>query len=595
MLGKTSRSRLRYEMLYSTSMEQRWEVRPPVTKEQLAALPTLDPIVAQLLVNRGIATSEEADLFLHPDYETLHDPFLFVDMQKAVDRISSAIKAKQSIVLYGDYDVDGVSALSVLFATFRALKVQDNVQVYIPDRYNEGYGMNEAAVETFHTQKVDLIIACDCGSSNTKEIALANSFGIDVIVVDHHKQPPEVPAAYAMLNPVFAAETYPFKKMCSGGVAYKLATALLRSLQYGKDMLDKPLPEGWEKWLLDYVALSTIADMMQLVGENRTLVTYGLQVLKKSKRLGLQELARAAGTTLAQAAPGTVGFHFAPRLNAAGRIKHANSAFQLLTTEDPKEARELADELHSTNKERQELTAKILDEAIKQIPADDLPVLLVAQGEGWSSGVVGLVAGRLKEKFHRPALAISITDDKIVGSGRSVTGLDITQALVESRDHLAHFGGHPMACGFTVLSPESLEPFLLSMQKVAERELQAEQLVPKLNVDAEVAFPSVNWELQANVAQLEPYGMGNPEPTFLVKNCTVQEVKTVGADKKHLRLVLLDEQGGTHQAIGFRLGMWVDELQQGSVVDCVFRITINEWNGHRDLQMEVVDIKKRQK
>ncbi len=588
-------SRLFLGMLYYRPMEKLWEVKPTITPAQLAALPTLDPIVAQLLVNRGIETSEEADLFLHPDYETLHDPFLFSAMHKAVDRITLAIKEKQSIVLYGDYDVDGVSALSVLFATFRALKVHDTVQVYIPDRYNEGYGMNEAAVESFHNQKVDLIIACDCGSSNVKEIALANTYGIDVIVVDHHKQPPEVPAAHAMLNAVFEAETYPFKKLCSGGVAYKLVTALLRSLSYGKDMLEKPLPEGWEKWLLDYVALSTIADMMQLVGENRTLVTYGLHVLKKSKRLGLQELARAAGTTLAQATPGTVGFHFAPRLNAAGRIKHANSAFQLLTTEDPSEAKTLAEELHSTNKDRQDLTAKILDEAVKQIPADDLPVLLVAKGEGWSSGVVGLVAGRLKEKFHRPALAISITDDKIVGSGRSVTGLDITQALVESRNNLAHFGGHPMACGFTVLSPESLEPFILSMQKVAERELQAEQLVPKLNVDAEVAFPLVNWELQSHVAQLEPYGMGNPEPTFLAKHCTVQEVKTVGADKKHLRLVLMDENGGTHQAIGFRLGSRIDELKQGSVVDCVFRLTINEWNGHRDLQMEILDLKKRQK
>ncbi len=582
-------------MVYYVPMEKLWEVKPTVTREQLANFPTLDQVVAQLLVNRGIETSEDAEKFLHPDYNELHDPFLFRDMQKAVDRISSALKEKQSIVLYGDYDVDGVSALAVLFSTFRALKAIENVQIYIPDRYTEGYGMNETAVRSFHQQSVKLIIACDCGSSNAQEIALANKLGMDVIVVDHHKQPPEVPASFAMLNPVFLDEPYPFKKLCSGGVAFKLATALLRALAYGKGMLDKPLPEGWEKWLLDYVALSTIADMMQLVGENRTLVTYGLKVLQKSRRLGLQQLARAAGTKLAQATTGMVGFHFAPRLNAAGRLKHANSALQLLITEDPQEARQLADELHTTNKERQDLTMKILNEAVKQIPEDDLPVLLVAKGDGWSSGVVGLVAGRLKEKFHRPALAISVMDNKIVGSGRSMTGLDITQALVESHEHLAHFGGHPMACGFTVLSPEALEPFITSMQKVAERELKEEHLVPKISIDAEIPFHGVQWELQANLEQLEPYGIGNPEPMFLARHCTVQEVRTVGTDKQHLRLVLMDEKGGTHQAIWFRLGAWAEKLKQGSVVDCVFRPTINEWNGHRDLQVEIVDIKESKK
>lgn len=579
-------------MVYSSSMEKLWEVKPTVTSEQLAAFPTLDPVTVQLLVNRGIESSSEAERFLHPEYDTLHDPFLFRDMQKAVDRIISALKEKQSIVLYGDYDVDGVSSLAILFATFRALNVHDNVQIYIPDRYTEGYGMNETAVRSFHQQNVNLIIACDCGSSNVKEIAAANELGMDVIVVDHHKQPPEVPAAYAMLNPVFLEESYPFKKLCSGGVAYKLATALLRSLSYGKDMLDKPLPEGWEKWLLDFVALSTIADMMQLVGENRTLVTYGLKVLRKSRRLGLQQLARAAGATLAQATTGTVGFHFAPRLNAAGRLKHANSAFQLLITEDAQEARQLADELHSTNKDRQELTMKILDEAVQQIPTDDLPVLLVAKGEGWSSGVVGLVAGRLKEKFHRPALAISMTEDKVVGSGRSISGLDITQALVESREHLAHFGGHPMACGFTVLSPKALEPFITSMQTIAERELQTEHLVPKLIIDAEIPLQTVTWDLQMSLEQLEPYGMGNPEPVLCSRNVAVQEVRTVGSDKQHLRLVLADEKGGTHQAIGFRLGSKIDELKQGSVIDCIFRLTINEWNGRRDLQVEIIAIRE---
>lgn len=581
-----------WNMLYYASMEKLWELKPTITPEQLAALPALDPIVAQLLVNRGIENPDEAEKFLHPDYDELHDPFLFRDMRKAVERISTVITEKQSIVLYGDYDTDGVSALAVLFATFRALNVHNYVQIYIPDRYAEGYGMNIAAVRSLHAQGVKLIIACDCGSSNAPEIQLANELGMDVVVVDHHKQPPDVPAAFAMLNPVFPDEPYPFKKLCSGGVAFKLAAALLRSLSYGKDMLNKPLPVGWEKWLLDFVALSTVADMMQLVGENRTLVTYGLRVLQKSKRLGLRELARAAGAPLEKATAGTIGFHFAPRLNAAGRLKHANSAFQLLITEDPSEARRLADELHSTNTERQELTKSIFDAAIKQIPADDLPVLLVAKGEGWSSGVVGLVAGRLKEKFHRPALAISMTDHAIVGSGRSITGFDITQALVESRENLAHFGGHPMACGFTILSPDALQPFITAMQTIARRELNDEHLIPKLSIDAEILFQTVTWDLQAAVEQLEPFGMGNTEPVLCSRKVTVQEARTVGNDGKHLRLQLMDDNGGVHAGIAFQQGGWSATLKQGSIIDIAYRVSVNEWNGYRDLQVEIVDIQK---
>lgn len=572
-------------------MSKHWSIVPPVAEDVQRRFPELDDVTLRLLINRERTTQELVDEFLYPDYaDDLHDPFLFRQMRTAVDRIVGALGAKEPIQLFGDYDVDGVSALTVLFATFRALGRSD-VPVYIPDRYREGYGLNLGAVEEFGKAGIKLLITCDCGTSNVDEIKRARELGMDVIVVDHHKKAPMVPSALAILNPAFEDEQYPFKKLCSGGVAFKLACALLKELRYGEGMLLKPLPQGWEKWLLDVVALSTVADVMPLLGENRTLVKHGLTVLKKTQRPGIRALTTIAGVDLSKATAGAIGFVYGPRLNAAGRIKHANAAFELLSTDDPMRADILAAELHHTNADRQAITSDHVTEALRAVPKSPLPLLITAHSPNWITGVVGLVAGRLRETFNRPALAVGKEGEKLIGSGRSIPGFDITAALGECKEFLSHYGGHPMACGFTLRSTEHLKPFFLAMQKIAERELSGKNLSPVLSIDMELPLSAVDWKLAETLAQFEPFGMANPEPTFLSAGILPFAFSKVGENGKHLRLEVHDGKGTTRKAIAFGMGAKAEHLKIGSPIDLVYHVSINEWNGNRELQLKVVDMK----
>ncbi|MBI3956779.1 MAG: single-stranded-DNA-specific exonuclease RecJ [Candidatus Kerfeldbacteria bacterium] len=573
---------------------KRWRFHAEAPDEVVRALPDLPPLLVRILANRGLATPDEVQAFLRSSYdEHLHDPLLFRDMAKAITRIAAARERGEKIMLYGDYDVDGVSALSILFSSLRALDCK-NIGVYIPDRYSEGYGLNESAVKKFIQGGIKLLITCDCGTSNVNEIALAQKAGIDVIVVDHHKAPPKLPEAYAFLNPAFADEPYPFKKLCSGGVAFKLATALLHHVEYGKAWLERPLPAGWEKWLLDLATLATVADMMPLIGENRVIVKHGLTVLRKTRRHGLRTLAEVMGTPLEKFSALTIGFQIAPRLNAAGRLKHANASFRLLTTADPAEARALAEELDRTNRDRQQLTDTIFREALDQVRSGELSTLVVAHGEGWSSGVIGLVAGKLKEVFHRPTLAIGVERGKVVGSGRSISGFDITQALVESSEYLLKFGGHPMACGFTVKSVDDVPGFVAKMTDVARRELGERDLTPELLLDADLTLGDVSWELVEQLARLEPFGMAVPQPVFASRNLRVLQFERVGRDGKHLRLRVLDDEGRGGRLIGFGFGDWADRLGPGDRYDLAYRVGTNEWNGNRELQLTLVDLRPTQ-
>lgn len=569
---------------------KRWMFQAKPTEDLAKEFPQFSPLLLQLLANRGLSTRAEVEQFLRPSFdEHVHDPFLFRMMERAVDRLRRAIKEKEHIRLFGDYDVDGVSALAILFATLRDLAV-DKVSVAIPDRYKDGYGLNEAAVRSAASDGVKLLLTCDCGTSNVQEVALAAELGIDVIIVDHHQQPQSLPDAYAMLNPALLYENYPWKKLCSGGVAFKLAVALLRREDYGKARLPKPLPHGWEKWLLDLVALATVADMMPLLGENRTLVKHGVTVLRKTRRVGLQALATVMDTPIEKVSAGSIGFQIAPRLNAAGRLKNARTAFDLLTTTNPERAAVLAAELQRTNQERQRLTETVFQEALGQLDGRIASKLLVAHGKGWSSGVIGLVAGKLKELFHRPVLAIGEEGGKLVGSGRSVAGFDITKALGESRKFLLKFGGHSMACGFTVLSPDHLEGFLASMSTIADRELSGDDLQPMLNVDAEISLNDITWALQEILDQLQPYGSAVPEPVFASRGLKVLQSEHVGRDGKHLRLRFVDPAQRVGRAIGFGWGEWAERLQTGELVDLAYHVAVNEWNGNRELQLTIVDI-----
>lgn len=569
---------------------KRWRFQSDVDETLLAEHRSLPPLLARLLANRGVTTAKDVERFLRSSYdEHLHDPFLFRNMRKAVDRVSAAMAKNERIALYGDYDVDGVSALAILFVTFRALGYS-NVSVTIPDRYREGYGLNMEAMKKMIDAGTRVLVTCDCGTSNVNEIAAANQAGLDVIVVDHHKAPPVLPDTYAFLNPALPDEPYPFSKLCSGGIAFKFATAILKTLHYGAERRETPLPTGWEKWLLDLAALATVADMMPLIDENRVLVKHGLRVLRKTRRCGIQELCRVMGTPQDQITASTIGFQIAPRLNAAGRLKHANVAFALLTTEDADEARSLAAELHETNQERRRLTETIFKEAIDQVENKETGKLIAAYGVGWSSGVIGLVAGKLKEVFHRPAVAIGEENGVIVGSGRSVPGFDITQALVDASPYLEKFGGHPMACGFTIKSPDDVQGFLDSLSAAAERALGQSDLTPEILIDQELPLADVTWELTDILNQLEPFGIAVTEPIFVTQNLRVQSPERVGRDGKHLRLRFHDAEGLPGKSIGFGFGDWADRLSPGDRIDLAYRVGIHEWNGNRSVQMTIVDL-----
>lgn len=571
-------------------MQKRWLIQPQLTDDTREQFPDLDPILLQLLVNRGLTETAVMREFLLPKYdEHLADGSRFRDMEKAVSRLRRALKDGESIALFGDYDVDGVSAVAVFALALRAVGAH-NVETYIPDRYEEGYGLNKEAIQRLRDNGATLLLACDCGTSQREEIALADSLGMNVIVVDHHQPPPELPDAYAFLNPAFPEETYPTKNLCSTGVAWKVVQQLLRACQYGEGFIETPLPEGWEKILLDLVAVATVADMVPLVGENRTLTKYGLIMLKKGRRVGFRALAEVMRTPLSAVTAQTISFQIAPRLNAAGRLKHARSALTLLLTDSLDEARTIAAELNTTNQERQVVTDKLYQEALAQVPADP-PLMVVAHGEGWTSGVIGLVAGKLKEAFYRPALAIGREGEKIVGSGRSIAGFDITKALHEARDYLARFGGHPMACGFTVQSAQALPSFVKVMQDIAARDLAQKDLTPEVTIDTTVPLRRIDWQLRLLIDQCAPFGAGSAEPTFATLNVELLDSTRVGPEGKHLRVHVRDRDGRDVMAIGFRMGERQDQFHIGQFIDCAYHVTERFWNGQRELTLQLVDLR----
>lgn len=567
-------------------MMKKWQVAKKVSDEVLGRFPELPPLVVQLLINRRLNEQKAIDEFLHPDYgQNIHDPFLFRDMHRAVDRILAAIEQKEKITVHGDYDADGVTATVIAYSTLKALGA--DVNVYIPHRVTEGYGLNAHTVSELAKLGTKLIVTVDCGISSQPEVDQANKAGIDVIVTDHHEEPPTLPHALAVINPHVSGETYPFHDLSGSGVSFKLASALVvEALK--RETFKNTVTEGFEKWLLDLVAIGTIADCVPLLGENRTLVKYGLVVLRKTRRLGLVELATSARVNLPSVDTNAVSFSLVPRLNAAGRIDHANTAFELLITDRTDEAKDIAKSLERTNQQRQRTTEKMVNESKAQI-GDGEKKILFAIGPGWSPGIVGLVAGRLTDQYHRPVLVMGEKDDVVVGSGRSIPGFDITQALINSREYLDRFGGHAAACGFT-LAKVNLEKFLDSLRVQAET-LSDEQLMKSLFIDAEIRLAETDWDLAGHLDQFEPFGEGNHRARFVGYGLEVLDFQRVGQDGKHLKLSV--KQGETtRKLIGFGLGeRWGAELELGSVIDAVFELSINEWNGNRELQLKLVDVK----
>ncbi|MFH1598088.1 MAG: single-stranded-DNA-specific exonuclease RecJ [Patescibacteria group bacterium] len=567
-------------------MSKIWKIKPKISKESQNNFPEINPVVLQLLYNRGLSNQEAIDEFLNPDYsQDVHDPFLFQDMQKAVDRIVKAVSSEKKIVVHGDYDADGVSASAVLVEVLRKLGIkQENLYIYIPHRNTEGYGLSEETVNNLVKSKTDLIITADCGISNVNEVNLAQQKGIDVIITDHHTVPSELPKSFAIINPKVKSDKYPFAELSGVGVAFKLVQALRRH---------QKIEGGFEKWLLDLVALGTVADSVPLLGENRTLVKYGLIVLNKTRRLGLRRLYSVARIELGEINARSISFQIAPRLNAAGRLEHANTAYQLLISEEKQATEDLANQLNNTNFQRQQITDSLKKEAFNQIgdKVEDLVIFVHGQDQRWQPGIIGLIAGRVSDQYFRPAFVICQQDNLFIGSGRSIEQLDIMEVLADCRQYLQKFGGHAQACGFTLEGEANLEGFKKMATEIINQKLQGQDLRPQIEIESAIRLSDIDWDLFEELDNFSPFGEGNRQPIFLTKQVKLDQMEKVGADKRHLRLALSQGSKKFHKTIGFGMGDWADKLKLGDTVDVVYTVDVNEWNGNRELQLKLIDIK----
>ncbi len=566
-------------------MKKKWQLKQMPDGAVLPALPEYPPLIAKLLALRGLTEEQAIHDYLNPNYSSLYDPFIFKDMRKACERIWQAIEEKQRIVIYADYDADAITASSVM--TLGLQKLGASVECYIPDRFTEGYGMNLEAIKKIKDDGAGLLITVDCGTNSVAEAELCRELDLDLIITDHHEITGDLPKAFALINPKNAEDSYPFKYLTGVGVAFKVIQGIFSY----KDKIEKisglQVPEGWEKWLLDLVSIGTVADLQSLTSENRIMVHYGLQVLAKTRWPGLRALLDAANYKPGKFTTHTLGFVIAPRINAAGRIKHADVAYKLLISENSLEAQNYALELDGLNLHRQNLTEQILSEAREQILLVSDKKVLLAAGRDWPKGVVGLVAGKLAEEFGRPVLVMDKGEVYATGSARSHPYFDIVKALTYSKDLLEKYGGHTQAAGFTLQS-SNIDALYQKLLEFAETQVP-EDTGPVLEIDAEMGSMDFNWETYELIEKLEPFGFGNPRPKFLGRNMQVIECRAVGATQQHLKLRALWD-GKVVDAIAFRQGFLSAKLTPGSNFQAVFEMEANEWNGHKDLQMKIVDI-----
>lgn len=581
-------------------MSQVWQVADPVPAPAAAQFPAYPPALLQLLWNRGLRTQEAMDAYLAPDWNRdTFPPSLFRNMDAAVSRVFDALSKGDMIAVHGDYDADGVSGSAVLLTAMRdicrslvspnggAAYDEKKLTFYLPHREKEGYGVAIPTVETLVRERnAKLMITVDCGISNKPAIDRAKELGMDTIVCDHHTMPAELPERAILIHPLVPGETYPNKHLCGTGVAFKLASALIHEAR----KRGGTLPDGYEKWLLDLVAIATVTDVMPLVGENRALEAYGLKVLNKTRRLGLKKLLELAGSK-GPVDTTTIGFQIGPRLNAAGRMEHASGALELLLAEDDLAAAHFANHLQEANEARQEASERMYQAAKASIGDAGDQKLIIAAGEGWSPGLVGLVASKLVNDYRRPVLVVGHENGHHVGSGRSVPGYDITATVRAAAEHMDKFGGHPQACGFSVTGADKFALASQAMRAYAELNLTAEQMVPTLAVDAEIALEDADWALLEHLEKLQPFGEGNRPPVFCARGLLVSGVDPVGADGKHLRLAVRSPRGKIVRMIGFRFGHLLGTLRLGQTVDVAFELGVNEWNGRRDIQFKITDLK----
>ncbi len=556
-----------------------WHIAPPPPPEAEEALRRFPPLLRRVLYQRGFRTYDEARAFLEArPPEGTADPFAIRDVDATADRLAVAIRKGESIAVYGDYDVDGVTATALLTQALRRLGA--SVRPYIPNRFDEGYGLNHGALDTLHAEGVRVVVTVDCGIRSVAEAEHARDLGFDLIISDHHIPGEELPPALAIVNPKRADDPYPEKFLAGVGLAYKIAQALYLKL--------RPREADAVRDALDLVALGSVADLAPLQGENRHLVRAGLHRLRRPQRQGLFSLIQISGLKPERLTATHIGFMLGPRLNAAGRLDSALAALELLLTDDYMEAGRLAMQLDAQNRERQRQTREVQEHAEKlAIQGEEIPLLLFAAHPDFNPGVVGLAASRLVERYYRPAIVGQQGDEFTRASCRSIPEFHITHALEACGDLLEHYGGHAAAAGFTVRN-DRLPDLLACLHAQAEAVLGARELRPTLRADAEVRLRELTAQALADMRWLEPTGYGNPRPRFVARGVRIHSARTVGKEAQHLKLIL-EQDGVRHQAIAFRQGAWLENLP--SAVDILFTFEWNEYNGQRSPQLNIKDLR----
>lgn len=549
---------------------------------------SLHPLVVQLLFSRGLTTEEEIRQFVSPNYETdSNDPFLFRDMKKVVARIRQARDKKEIVAIFGDYDADGVTASIIIKETLATLGIESFV--YIPDKHLEGYSMNSSAVAEFKKKNVSLIITVDCGITSIAEIEKANSLGIDVIITDHHYVPSIVPSAYAIINPHMDGSGYPFKDLAGVGVAFKVVQAIYHELLNDK--------KEQTKWMLDLVAIGTIADCVPLIGENRLFAKYGLVVLSKTRRPGFKEMFSVGRMVIDEKnIPDTkkIAFYIAPRINAAGRINHAKLACDLIMENDRAKARGFALELEASNNQRQKMTERVVDEV--KILAQNVfkdKKFIFAIGQHFPIGVIGLAAGKIAGQFNKPTAIFQKEKSISRGSFRSIPRINIIETIEKCAEFLVRFGGHSQAAGVSVKN-ENLDKFYEKMNTLINEQLLGIELVAEIKVDGEVSSKDLNFDLMEALEKLAPFGEGNDEPIFIVKNLTVKEKRIVGNGNKHVKLFLTPADGSPKifEAISFNGYEKFADITEGNNINILCNIQKDEWNGNKKIEMILIDVIK---
>jgi single-stranded-DNA-specific exonuclease len=561
----------------------KWKVKTKIDNVEILA-EDLHPVIIQLLLQRNITDDFEKEKYLTPNYDAdLHDPFLFTDMQKVIDRIGRAIKEKEIVGIFGDHDADGISSATILSECLEDLGLK--VHVYIPDKITEGHGINEKAIDLFKKEGISLFLSVDCGTSNHHEVDYATSLGMDVIITDHHHAPDQLPQAYAIINPQVKNEKYPFRDLSGTGVAFKVVQALFSVFA--------PQKTEQLKWLLDVVCVGTIADCVPLIGENRIFVKYGLIVLEKTKRVGYQKLF-SVGNILRYSpsiSSDIIAFHVAPRINAAGRMTHAKKAYALMREKSEARAEEIAQDIELQNQKRRKIVDEMTRNIEKIVKKDfkDRSFIAIASDE-YPVGVIGIAAGRIAEKYHKPTGIFSREGDHLRGSFRSVDGVHIIDILKSCEKYLLKYGGHEKAAG-AIMEYEKFDEFADCANNAVKKITKSVKEKNIRYADAVIDFEDITENFLDQLQKLEPFGERNPEPVFFVKGVSISDIRMIGNGQKHLKLKISNEGAMKNiDAIGFNLAQNFMHLTYGDDIDMYVHIQENIWQGQRNVQLNIIDI-----